>query len=86
MINACQKGTSVPEAADLSYERLAAIRKAACLLADSGVVFIHERMHLTEIIARLDAGARLKHERDQDRAERAARSSRNGPPQGPHPR
>jgi hypothetical protein len=86
MIKACWKGSSVPEAADLSYERLATIRKAACLLADCGVVFIHERMHLAEIIARLDAGVQLKHQRDQDRTERAARSSRHGPPQAPHPR
>ena len=58
----------MPEAADLSYERLAAARSAACQLVDSGVLFIHERDHLAQIIARLDAGAHLKHERDQAKA------------------
>lgn len=42
------------EVADFSYERLAAIRTAARQLLDSGVLFIHERTHVTEIIGRLD--------------------------------
>jgi hypothetical protein len=76
----------VPEAAELSYERLASIRKAACRLADSGVLFIHERMHMAEIIARIDAGVRLKHERDQARAERAGQHPDQQPsPQGSRP-
>jgi hypothetical protein len=68
----------MPEAADLSYERLASTRTAACQLTDSGVLFIHERTHLTEIIARIDAGVHLKRERDR------AKTKRSGtrPPRG----
>jgi len=62
----------MPEVADFSDERLAAIRTAACRLLDSGVLFIHERIHLTEIIARLDAAVRLKRERAAYQAERKA--------------
>src|SRR5260370_3223804 len=60
------------EVADFSHERLASIRTAACQLLNSGVLFIHERTHVTEIIARLDAAAHLKHERAAYEAERKA--------------
>jgi hypothetical protein len=60
------------DVADFSHERLAAIRTAACRLLDSGVLFIHERTHLAEIIARLDAAVQLKNERAAYQAERNA--------------
>ena len=74
------------EVADFSHERLASIRTAASQLLNSGVLFIHERTHVTEIIARLDAAAHLKHERAAYEAERKASPrqttrTQNGPPE-----
>ena len=57
---------------DWSYERLTAIRSAACTLLGSGMLWIHERMHVGQVIARIDAAVHLKRERDAYRAEKAA--------------
>lgn len=61
-------------AEDLTYEQLAAVRKAANFLLNSGVLFILERNRIGEVIARIDSAVQLKRERDAYRAERQSRS------------
>jgi hypothetical protein len=63
-------GASATQAAESSYERLAAARTAAAQLRDSGFIWIHERTHLDEIIERVDATVRLKRERDENARQR----------------
>jgi hypothetical protein len=63
-------GSSVNHAAGWSYERLAGTRAAAARVRDSGFTWIHEQAHLDEIIERIDATLRLKHERDQEAREK----------------
>lgn len=48
---------------DWHRERLAAVRRAAVQVRDSGFLWIHERTHLEEIIERIDATVKLKDER-----------------------
>ena len=70
LVRAYPGGVSTDDA-QLSYERLAAIRATASQLRDSGVVYLHEQSHLNEIISRLDAAVRLKGEREADQAKRS---------------
>ena len=67
-------GVSIDDA-QLSYERLEAIRATASQLRDSAVVYLHEQPHLKGIIGRLDAAVRRKGEREADQAKRKARRS-----------
>lgn len=50
--------------ADWSYERLGELRRVAAQVRDSEFVWPHERTHLAEIVARVDATVSLKRERE----------------------
>jgi hypothetical protein len=50
--------------AELSYEHLAEYRSYAVKLRDSKVVFIHDRVHLQELVDRIDAAVKLKRDRE----------------------
>jgi hypothetical protein len=51
---------------DFSLERLAAIRRAASELYDSGFLLITESHHITEVIERCDETAALKRAADAE--------------------
>ena len=57
-----------------SYERLRSVRATASRLLGSGMLWLHEQMHVREVIRRLDAAVHLKQERDAYQAEKAARA------------
>jgi hypothetical protein len=62
----------MPDATGLSHERLASMRTAVSLLLDSGMLYLHEQVHMSELMSRLDQGVQLGRQRDQVTGDRGA--------------